>query len=440
MNKTSSDRIHDVMKKYTIGDGKEIIYDHEGSHGSYLRDSKTGEEFLDMFTFYATLPVGHNHPKLREKDFLQELASVAVNKPSNSDVYTLELAEFTKTFAETTAPDWAKHFFFISGGALAVENALKTAMDWKVRKNFARGEEDELGHQAIHFEGSFHGRSGYTLSLTNTFDPRKYKYFSKFDWPRVKAPALRFPVTQEVLESVKEKEEESIEQVKDAIDREGKDISSLIIEPIQAEGGDKHFRSEFFKELRKICDENDIMFILDEIQAGMGITGKWWAYQNYDFEPDIIAFGKKSQVCGIMASDRVEEVDDHCFEESSRLNSTWGGNLVDMVRTTKYLEIIEEENLIKNAEKVGDHLLESLDYLRENLEAVSNVRGKGLMCAFDLESTDMRDEVMDEAFENNLLILKSGEKSIRFRPSLNLTKNEVDKAIQILEESIKNVS
>lgn len=440
MNNISLDRVHDVMKKYTIGDGKEVIYDYEGSHGSYLRDAKTGEDYLDMFTFYATLPVGHTHPKLREKDFLRHLASVAVNKPSNSDVYTPKLAEFTKDFAEIAAPNWAKHFFFISGGALAVENALKTAMDWKVRKNFARGEKKELGHQVMHFEGSFHGRSGYTLSLTNTFDPRKYQYFAKFDWPRIKAPALRFPITDEVLDRVKQEEEESIEQIKDTINKEGKDISSLIIEPIQAEGGDQHFRPEFFKELRNICDENDIMFILDEIQAGMGITGKWWAYQNFDFKPDIIAFGKKSQVCGIMASDRVEEVNDHCFEESSRLNSTWGGNLVDMVRTTKYLEIIEEENLIKNAEKVGNYLLDSIDYLRENFETISNVRGKGLMCAFDLESTEMRDEVIKKAFKNNLLILKSGEKSIRFRPPLNLSKKEVDEAISILEKSIKAVS
>ncbi|MBS3817463.1 MAG: L-lysine 6-transaminase [Candidatus Thermoplasmatota archaeon] len=438
MSRIPVDKVHDVMKEYTIGDGQDLIYDYEKSHGSYFYDAMRDEEYLDLFTFYATLPIGHNHPKLREDDFLDRLASVAVNKPSSTDIYTQEIAEFTKKFAETAAPGWAEHFFFISGGTLAVENALKTAMDWKIKKNFKRGKEEELGHQVIHFEDSFHGRSGYTLSLTNTFDPRKYKYFTRFDWPRVEAPALRFPVTEEVKKDVKKQEQRSIEQINEAIEERGEDIASLIIEPIQGEGGDKHFRSEFFQKLRKICDENEIMFVLDEIQAGMGLTGEWWAYQNYDFEPDMIAYGKKSQVCGIMSNERVEEVEDHCFEESSRLNSTWGGNLVDMFRATKYLEIIEEENLVQNAEEVGNYLQDALLDLQEDLNAVSNVRGEGLMCAFDLPTTDIRDDVKEEAFERNLLILKSGERSIRFRPPLDLNEEEVDEGISILEKSIKS--
>ena len=126
------------------------------------------------------------------------------------------------------------------------------------------------------------------------------------------------------------------------------DIAALIIEPIQGEGGDNHFRKEFFHTLRRLCDEYDMMFILDEVQTGVGLTGKMWAYQHFDFEPDILAFGKKTQVCGIMVSNRVDEVKDNVFKVSSRLNSTWGGNLVDMVRCQKYLEVIKEENLVKN--------------------------------------------------------------------------------------------
>ncbi len=438
MSKVPVDEVHEIMKKYTIGDGKDVVYDHEKSHGSYFYDAKRDKEFLDMFSFYATLPIGHNHPKLREDDFMDHLARAAVQKPSNSDIYSQELAEFTKTFAEITGPEWAEHYFFISGGALAVENALKTAMDWKVKKNFADGATEQLGHQVIHFEDAFHGRSGYTLSLTNTFDPRKYKYFSKFDWPRIEPPELKYPVTEEEIEKVKKDEEKSIDQIKEAIEKNGRDISSLIIEPIQAEGGDKHFRSEFFDRLRKICDENDIMFVLDEVQSGMGLTGEWWGYQNYDFEPDMLAFGKKSQVCGVISNDRVDEVEDHCFEESSRLNSTWGGNVVDMVRASKYLKIIEEENMVRNADKVGDHLFDSLEDLEEDCEGVSNVRGEGLMCAFDLANTEMRDEVIESAFDEGMIILKCGEKSIRFRPPLDISEDEVDEAISILEKAIKN--
>ncbi len=436
MNRMPVSEVHEVMKEHTIGDGKDLVYDPEKSHGSYLYDAKRDKEFLDFFTFFATLPIGHNHPKVMEDDFLEHIKKSAINKPSNSDIYTRELAEFTETFADIAKPDIFKHLFFISGGALAVENALKVSMDWKVRKNFNRGKSEPVGQQVMHFEDAFHGRTGYTLSLTNTFDPRKYEYFTHFDWPRIDVPKLTFPVTEEVEERVKMEEAQSIRQINDAIDRAGDDICALIMEPIQGEGGDRHFRPEFMQRLQKICDENEIMFVLDEIQSGMGLTGKWWAYEHYDIEPDIVAFGKKSQVCGIMANDRVDEVDNNCFELSSRLNSTWGGNLVDMVRSQRYLEIIEEENLVNNAAKVGDYLHNSLLELQQEYEGVSNVRGRGLMCAFNLPSTEHRNEVKDRAFKNGLMVLKSGERAIRFRPPLTLSKEEVDEGMDILKHSI----
>lgn len=439
MNRISADKVHEVMKKYTIGDGMDIVYDHKKSHGSYLYDAKRDKEYLDMFSFFASLPIGHNHPKLLEEDFFNHLAEVAVNKPSNSDIYTRELAEWTETFATIAKPDCFKHLFFVSGGALAVENALKVSMDWKVRKNFKRGHNDVIGERIIHFKDAFHGRTGYTLSLTNTFDPRKYQYFTKFKWPRIDTPKLSFPITEEVEERVKMEESRSIQQINNAIEDNGDDIAALIIEPIQGEGGDIHFRPEFMQNLRRICDKNEIMFVLDEVQSGMGITGKWWAYEHYGFEPDIVAFGKKAQTCGIMVTDRVEEVEDHCFEESSRINSTWGGNLVDMVRSQRYLEIIEEEKLVDKARDVGDYLMKRLQGFQEKYKGVSNVRGKGLMCAFDLHSTDARDEVRERAFKNDLLVLKSGERAIRFRPSLNISKEEVDEAMEILDNSLDKI-
>lgn len=430
--------VHPIMKKYTIGDGMEIVYDYENSQGQYVHDSLNDKDYLDMFSFFATLPISHNHPKLRQDDFLEHLTNVAVNKPSNSDIYTTELADFTQTFADIAKPDIFEHLFFISGGALAVENALKVSMDWKVRKNFNKGHDEVVGQQVIHFKDSFHGRTGYTLSLTNTFDPRKYQYFTRFNWPRIDVPELTFPVTDQVLKRVKMEESEAINQINNAIEKEGDDIAALIFEPIQGEGGDRHFRPEFLQKLRKICDENEIMMVLDEVQSGMGLTGKWWAYEHFGFEPDIVAFGKKSQVCGIMANNRVDEVDGHVFEESSRLNSTWGGNLVDMARCRRYLEIIEEDNLVKNARKMGQYLKDALHDLQEEYDCVSNVRGRGLMCAFNLPSTEIRDDVKEKAFENGLLILKSGERSIRFRPLLDVEEQHIDEAVSILGKSIKN--
>ena len=318
--------VHSILGSHMLADGFAIVFDLEKSHGTYVYDSRTNRTLLDYFTFFASGTLGMNHPQLRESSFLEKLGKVAVNKPSNSDAYTVELAEFVETFARLAQPSYLPYAFFIDGGTLGNENALKTAFDWKVRKNFKKGCSREIGTQVIHFRNAFHGRSGYTLSLTNT-DPVKIKYFPKFSWPRIHNPILTFPLTEERLEAVQEEEAMAIRQIQQAIFDQPDDIAALIIEPIQAEGGDNFFRKEFFAELRTICSENDIMFIVDEVQTGVGITGKMWAHEYYA-RPDMMTFGKKMQVSGFVCSKRVDEVADNVFHVPSRINSTFGGNLV----------------------------------------------------------------------------------------------------------------
>ncbi|MHA1415483.1 MAG: L-lysine 6-transaminase [Candidatus Heimdallarchaeaceae archaeon] len=431
----------DILKKHMLVDGYPIVLDLQKSEGCYIYDKITGKRYLDFFSFFASAPLGMNHPKLTTKEFKDKLAYVAVNKPSNSDFYTDELAEFVDTLEKIGMPSFLPNLFLISGGALAVENALKTAFDWKVRKNFSKGIKEEKGHQIVHFKEAFHGRSGYTLSLTNTFDPRKYIYFPKFDWPRVSNPKIKFPLEKHIDE-VKKAEEQSLNEIREAIASNKDDIAGIIIEPIQAEGGDNHFRPEFFHELRKIADEEDIILIYDEVQTGVGLTGKFWAFEHFGDKgkPDIISFGKKMQVCGIMASDRIKEVEKNVFEESSRINSTWGGNLVDIVRATKYLEVIKEDKLVENASKQGEYILKLLHEIQDKYpDKINNVRGKGLMIAFDLPNSEIRDKLKNIAFDKDLIILPCGAKSIRFRPPLIIEQEIIDKAFSILEESIKEV-
>ncbi|MDZ7377260.1 MAG: aminotransferase class III-fold pyridoxal phosphate-dependent enzyme, partial [candidate division KSB1 bacterium] len=283
----------------------------------------------------------------------------------------------------------------------------------------------------------FHGRSGYTLSLTNTADPRKTMYFPKFNWPRVLNPKITFPLNEENLRRVEKAEQMSLQQIKRAILDNPDDIAAIIIEPIQGEGGDNHFRAEFFKELRMIADENDLLLIFDEVQCGMGISGKMWAYQHFGVTPDIVAFGKKSQVCGIMASRKIDLVENNVFVESSRINSTWGGNLVDMVRCQRYLEIMVEENLLENATKVGAYFLEKLLELQNKFpQLLSNIRGRGLFIAFDLPADFIRDQFIREARKRGMLVLKCGERSVRFRPALNITPQIVDEAIGIIDATL----
>ncbi len=429
--------VHKTLGKYILTDGFDLVLDLKKSKGCRIYNSRTGKYMLDGFSFFASAPLGCNHPKLTTPGFIKKLGELAVNKPTNSDLYTTEMAEFVDSFAKHVVPDCFSHLFFISGGALAVENGLKTAFDWKVRKNMEQGKSEKLGTQVIHFKEAFHGRTGYTLSMTNTFNLNKVKYFTKFNWPRIINPKITFPLSEHLVQ-VEESEKQAVSEIEKAVSDNPDDIAALIIEPIQGEGGDNHFRKEFFLELRRLCDEHEMMFILDEIQSGVGLTGMMWAYQHYDFEPDIIAFGKKTQVCGIMVGKRVDEIKDNVFTVSSRLNSTWGGNLIDMVRCQKYLEVIDEENLVKNAELQGKRLKEGLEEMAQKYsDKISNARGRGLMCAFDCETPEKRDKLQKTLYANNLVVLGCGATSIRFRPPLIISSEEIDEALEIIDNTLK---
>ncbi len=402
-----------------------IVIDLARSRGRRIRDAVTGKTYLDFFSFYASAPLGMNHPKVRIPPY------VAAAKPTNPDVYSVEMAEFVETFYRVAVPRGFPHLFLVEGGALAVENALKVAFDWKVRRNLARGR-GEKGQQIIHFKEAFHGRSGYTLSMTNTADPRKTLYFPKFPWPRIENPKIR-PDLRKTLAA----ERRAVAQIEAAFRRHRHDIAAILIEPIQSEGGDNHFRPEFLRALRRLADKHEALLIFDEIQTGIGLTGKMWAFQHFGVVPDVIAFGKKVQVCGILAGPRVDEVPRNVFVEKSRISSTWGGNLTDMVRSTRYLEVIAREGLVENARVLGKHLLKQLEALQTaHPRMISNVRGRGLMCAMDLPSSAHRETLRKALYAAGLLILPCGEKSLRFRPPLDVTKAELDEGIGLLEKAL----
>ncbi|MAR15189.1 MAG: L-lysine 6-transaminase [Candidatus Marinimicrobia bacterium] len=441
--------VRELLGKNILADGFEPILDLENSHDSWLVDQRDGSEYLDMFSMYASGCIGYNHKNIVENKDL--LGKVSLFKPTLSDIYTTEYADFMKVFNENAIPSYLKNAFFIEGGGLAVENALKVAFDWKVRKNLEKGIKDK-GYQILHFKEAFHGRTGYTLSLTNT-DPIKTKFFPKFDWPRIDNPYLSFPLNEDVIISVKEQEKNAINQIKLALKNNPNDIAGLIIEPIQGEGGDNHFRCQFFQKLKDLAIENEFLLIYDEVQTGIGITGKMWAHQHFipslcqcdpPIEkspiPDIISFGKKTQVCGILAGDRINEVEKNVFKRSSRINSTFGGNLTDMVRFKIILETIKEFDLLENAKLNGQYLLNKINELEQEFPAfITNSRGLGLFCAFDLPSSIERDKLVSEMYKNHLMILGCGVKSIRFRPHLTVTKAEIDFAIDVIKKSVNNI-
>jgi L-lysine 6-transaminase len=417
--------VHARLGEHLLIDGFRLVLDVEGSHGSWLVDARDGTEYLDMYTFFASAPLGSNPPGIvDDSQFMALLGRIAASKPANPDMYSTHLAEFVETFVRVLGDPDMPHLFFVEGGALAVENALKAAFDWKSRRNEAAGRSRDLGTKVMHLTHAFHGRSGYTMSLTNT-DPTKTDRFPTFGWPRIDTPAVTFPIAEHLAE-IEAAEAHALAQAEAAFKAHPHDIACFIAEPIQGEGGDNHLRAEFLQAMQALCHTYDALFILDEVQTGVGLTGTPWLYQQLGLQPDIVAFAKKVQLGGIMAGRRIDEVPDNVFQVSSRINSTWGGGLVDMVRSRRLLEIIEADGLFDHAAKVGEVFQHGLRDLGDRFPGVvSNVRGRGLMCALDLPDGATRDQVIKGLRDEHVIALGCGGRSVRFRPALCVTDDEL---------------
>lgn len=430
--------VHGALKRSILVEGYPFVLDLEKSHGQYLHDAVSGRDYLDFFTFYASRPLRFDHPGLFDAEFERDLLRASRLKPSNGDVYTELFAEFVETFRARVMGKEMRHLFFVDGGSLGVENALKAAFDWKVQKNLERGR-GERGTHVLHFTQAFHGRSGYALTLTNT-DPKKTKYFPRFDWPRVSSPAMSFPCTGDRLAAVEEAEQHTLAELDAVYARLGQDeIACLIVEPIQCEGGDRHLRPAFLQRLRDLCDERETLLIFDEVQTGMGSTGTWWYYQQLGVAPDLVSFAKKAQTGGFMCSGRIDDVD-NVFKVKSRISSTFSGNLTDYVRSRRIVEIVEAEGLLDNARQVGAYLVEKLLGLAGRHERVTNVRGAGTIIAFDLPDGTLRDKAITRALHEGLIVLPCGERSVRLRPALDVTRTDADQAIDLLDRALVAVS
>lgn len=430
-----ADAVHETLRKYQLADGMPVVLDLDRSDGVWMHDARTGRRYLDAFSFFASWPMGYNHPKLTDPAFEEELLRATRTNVTNSDVYTAEMAAFVEAFGSRVTPPGFPHHFWVAGGALAVENALKTAFDWKARRLGRRLPDPVDDLVVLHFRQAFHGRTGYTLSLTNTrLD--KIGLFPKFPWPRVHNPAVVFDLDGGIANDIAAEEGRACAQIDEALAAYRGRVAAIIIEPMQGEGGDNHFRGEFLARLREYADEAEALLIFDEVQTGFYGSGKAWWWQHLGVQPDIVAFGKKTQVCGIYASTRVDEVVDHVFALPSRINSTWGGNLADMVRCRRFIQIIEEDDLAAQVTAMGERLKDGLRDIARRTGAFTNVRGRGSLAAITFENAEQRDQTLKRMFEHELLVLPSGSQAIRFRLPFVMGPDDIDEVAARVEASL----
>ena len=433
------------INKYMIPDRfKNIFIDPSKCSGQYLWDAKNSRKILDLSGFFGSSPVRFGHPELRPEKFPNPEFN-----PSNSDFYTPGLYVFLKRFSRLfMKSSQFRHSFFVSGGSLGVENALKAAFDWKLKMNKKLGISPSLTPedlQIVHFSGAFHGRSGYALSLTNT-TPEKTEGFPKFTWPRFDFPEVKYPGSgnsRALLEPV------VMAEMNSYFNRNSDRIAAIIIEPIQGEGGDRYMSPGFWKFLHDLANGFNVLLIADEVQTGCFTTGTPWAWQGFsekisgfqekipgfagNLSPDLVVFGKKFQNSGVIAGSRLDLVEDNVFRIPSRINSTFGGNYQDFLRGAQYLKIIEQEKLWDNCRKMGKYIISEL----KDIKGITNVRGQGLMIAFDMPNRMERDMLISKLLDNGIIVLPSGSLSIRIRPKLDIEKHVIDYFSAILNLIIK---
>ena len=314
-----------------------------------------------------------------------------------------------------------KYFHFSCTGALAIEAAIKLAIDQKGSKN----------PKVISLKESFHGINGYGGFVTDSFHPVSLRLegFPNMGWFKVHNPRILYKNNQIDWQATEAGFGRFQKELQDCLEKAGaENIVALVVEPVQATAGDYYFPDSFFSFIRTWCDRHQILLVFDEIQTGFGVTGKMWYHQYKNVFPDIVAFGKKAQVCGVMFKEHVCKT----LQNPIRLEVTWDGDLIDMIRSTYVLEAFKQYRILENVEERGRQLLQGL----KEIPGLLNVRGQGLLMAFDLESHSHQQSFCQKAFEKGLLFNCTREASVRLRPPLTVTESETERALDLIHQSV----
>lgn len=360
----------------------DIWIDFEKSQGSYVFDKKTNEPFLDLFSMFSSLPLGYNH-EIFSNEFDEKIKYISHLKMCNNLFHSDELEEFEKSMLSIGIN---KNIHFSCTGALAVESAIKCGYEYKKSPN----------QIVVGTSNSFHGINSWG-------------FITDKDLPSVKDRVLNFPRNDWAIVP--------IEELYEYLKRNSDDVSSCIIEPIQCTAGDIYLDNEQLTRIEGLCKEKGICFIVDEVQTGFGVTGDYWYSNKINLNPDILIFGKKSQVSGIMVNEKYSEAINSPYR---KLEVTFDGDLIDACRGHYIIKAIEKYSLLKKIKLNSDILRKELS------EIFLNYRSVGHLIAFDFDSKELRDDFVSKAYDKKLLVNPTSEKTIRFRPNLAFSEDELD--------------
>ena len=378
-----------------------IKLDFSRSHGSYLYDHHTQKEYLDFFGMYASLPLGYNHPIFNTSEFKEEYLRTASFKVNNCEFVSAETLAFDRLFVEYAGKNLFKHFHYTCTGALAVEAAIKTCIEHGGCRL----------PRILSFNNSFHGINSYGGFVTSRFSGADARLNGFPEIFSVKVDCDLNQVEEEILKN---------------------HLTCILVEPIQCSSGDRHHDKHFFQGLRELCNLYKVPLVFDEIQVGFGGTGKLWYFEYLDIVPDVVIFGKKTQLSGIMVREGFGEI--FSPGKNIRLEVTWDGDVADMVRCKHIIKAYEENNILQNVCKQAELLKTGLSKFKQ----IKNLRNCGLIMAFDLKNRIERDKIVDGLFKNGFLCNSTADRSIRLRPNLNLSAQDVNEALRIFKTVLEN--
>jgi 4-aminobutyrate aminotransferase/(S)-3-amino-2-methylpropionate transaminase len=407
-----------------------FFLDYNKSHGNYLVDAD-GNRMLDVFAQIASLPLGYNHPRLFQILSDPQNIWVSANRPALGVLPPLGWADQLKNILDGLAPKGMGNIVTMACGSTANENAFKAVfIKWMDDK---RGgvppTQDELNSSMLgiapgcpdlsilSFTGAFHGRTFGCLAATRSKPIHKLD-IPHFNWPMANFPQLWYPLDEHAERNAAE-EKRCLDEVRDLLEENhansAQPIAGMIIEPIQAEGGDNHASPDYFRKLRALAKEYGVSFIVDEVQSGGGVTGKFWAHEHWELQdpPDIVTFAKKTQIAGFFTTEAMKP------KEGYRIFNTWMGDPSKMMMLEGILDVYKEESLLENASITGKFLLEGLEAIQKRHPGMlGRARGQGTFTAISVYNTETRDKLIAGLRQKGIESGGCGAYTIRLRPAM----------------------